>query len=56
MPNDRTQMRRDTPKDCKVDFARLVCDYQPQKLEPKQLHITMGSDRIYYPGEVSTKT
>eukprot|EP01082_Thalassiosira_pseudonana_P012372 g11214.t1 g11214 contig5:382941-386300(-) len=47
IPNDRF-------KD--ITYAKFVCDYRPGKSEPNRTRLTMGGDRINYPGEVGTPT
>jgi hypothetical protein len=44
------------PKDRMVTYARLCCDYRPQKSEPYRCRITVGGDWTDHVGEVSTKT
>jgi hypothetical protein len=43
------------PRDRTVTYGRLVCDIQPQKTEQHHVSLTVGGDRIDYPGETSTK-
>ena len=33
-----------------------MCNYRPQKEEANRCRITVGGDRVEYPGDVSTKT
>jgi hypothetical protein len=33
-----------------------VCDYKPHKSDPHQVRMTVGGDRIEYPGVLATKT
>jgi hypothetical protein len=44
------------PSGCTATYARFVCDYRPQKAEPYRTRITVGGDKIDYPGDVSTRT
>jgi hypothetical protein len=44
IPNDRT-----------VTYGRLVCDIQQNKSEQHRVRLTVGGDRIDYPGETATK-
>ena len=39
-----------------VTYARFCANVRPQKEETHRCRITVGGDRIDYPGEVSTKT
>jgi hypothetical protein len=43
------------PKERTVTYGRLVCDIRPQKAEQHRLRLTVGGDRINYPGETATK-
>ena len=38
-----------------LTYARFVCDYRPQKEEKHRTRITVGGDRINYPGNVTTR-
>ena len=38
-----------------VTYARFVCDYIPQNEEKHRTRITVGGDRINYPGNVTTR-
>ena len=46
------------PKDRLKDqtYARIVADERPEKEEPDQIRVTMGGDRINYPGDCGTPT
>jgi hypothetical protein len=48
--------KHQVPKGRKVTYARFCCDFRPQKDEPNRCRITVGGDRLDYPGEVATKT
>jgi hypothetical protein len=37
-------------------YAKFVCAYKPHKSDPHRVQMTVGGDRIEYPGEVATKT
>ena len=49
---------QDIPADRRKDvtYGRVVVDYQPQKEDPNRIQLTVGGDRIKYPGNVSTPT
>ena len=47
--------RRDIPKDRKVTYEWIVCNYRPQKKEASWCRITVGGDRVEYPGDFSIK-
>jgi hypothetical protein len=44
------------PKGKKVTYLKIVAAYRPEKANPHRIHFTVSSDRIDYPGDVSTKT
>jgi hypothetical protein len=46
------------PKDRLKDqtYARIVADERPEKPEPDRIRVTMGGDRINYPGDCGTPT
>lgn len=44
------------PKDRTAAYIRTVCADRPEKTNPKRVRITIGGDRINYPGNTSTKT
>ena len=44
------------PKGRKVTYGRIVVDYRPTKSEPNRTRLTVGGDRIDYPGVVRTDT
>ena len=48
--------KHEVPYYKKVTYARFLCNYRPQKEEKERTRITVGGNRIYYQGEVSTKT
>jgi hypothetical protein len=60
MPTGTETMRfikhTDVPSDRKATYARFVCDERPLKTETKRVRITVGGDKIDYPGKVSTPT
>jgi len=46
----------DVPKDRKVTYCRIVVADRPRKAEPRRVRVTVGGDKVDYPGETSTKT
>ena len=44
------------PKGRTAAYIRFVCADRPEKINPKRVRITIGGDRIDYPGNTSTKT
>ena len=39
-----------------VTYARIVCNYRPEKADPHRVRITVGGNRINYPGDCGTPT
>ena len=39
-----------------VTYTRVVCEIRPQKEDPNRTRITIGGNRICYPGDTGTKT
>jgi hypothetical protein len=60
MPNGTNTMRfikhTDMPADRKATYVRIVCDERPLKTETKRVRLTVGGDKIDYPGKVATPT
>eukprot|EP00978_Attheya_sp_CCMP212_P006675 scaffold15489_cov53-Attheya_sp.AAC.3 len=44
------------PTDRKTTYVRIICDECPLKTETKRVHLTVGGDKIDYPGKVATPT
>jgi hypothetical protein len=44
------------PKGRIPTYVKFVCAYKPHKYNPYRVRMTVGGDRIEYPGEVATKT
>jgi hypothetical protein len=44
------------PKDRKITYGKIVCDYKPHKKEKERVRLTVGSDRLDYSGDVATST
>jgi hypothetical protein len=44
------------PKDRKITYGKIVCDYKPQKKEKERVRLTVGGDRLDYSGDVATST
>ncbi len=47
IPSDRWQ---------DVTYSWVVCEVRPQKDDPNRMHITIGGNRICYPGDTGTRT
>jgi hypothetical protein len=39
-----------------ITYTRVVCEVRPQKQDPNRTRITIGGNRICYPGDTGTKT
>ena len=39
-----------------ITYSRVVCEVRPQKEDPNRTRITIGGNRICYPGDCGTKT
>jgi hypothetical protein len=48
--------RSEMPQGREATYAKYVCEYKPHKQEQERTRITVGGDRIDYPGEVATKS
>jgi hypothetical protein len=44
------------PKDQPPTYAKVVVAYRPQKDDPHCIRITAGGNKIFYPGELTTRT
>ena len=42
------------PRNKKVTYANMVCDYRPLKSEPYRVRLTVGGDRLDYPHDASS--
>jgi hypothetical protein len=42
------------PKDCKITYGKLVCDFKPNKTEKHWVRLTVGGDRPEYSGDTAT--
>jgi hypothetical protein len=60
MPTGTNTMRfikhTDVPADRTATYVRIVCDERPLKTETKRVRLTVGGDKIDYPGNVATPT
>mgnify|MGYP000951902412 CR=1 FL=1 len=48
--------KRDIPQGRTATYIRIVVADRPRKTEPERVRMTVGGDRVDYPGEVTTKT
>jgi hypothetical protein len=48
----------DIPSDrrSEITYSKVVCKVRPEKSDPARTRITIGGNRICYPGDVGTKT
>jgi hypothetical protein len=46
----------DIPKDRKITYGKIVCDYKPHKKEKERVRLTVGRNRLDYSGDVATST
>jgi hypothetical protein len=44
------------PKDQKITYGKIVCDYKPHKKEKERVRLTVGGDKLDYSGDVATST
>jgi hypothetical protein len=44
------------PKDRKITYGKISCEYKPLKKEKERVKLTVGGDRLDYPGDVATST
>jgi hypothetical protein len=44
------------PKDRKITYGKIVCDYKPHKKEKERVRFTVGGNRLDYSGDVATYT
>jgi hypothetical protein len=44
------------PKDRKITYGKIVCDYKPHKIEKERVRLTVGGDRLDYSSNVTTST
>jgi hypothetical protein len=44
------------PKDRKITYGKLVCDFKPNKTEKHRVILTVGGDRLDYSGDTATPT
>jgi hypothetical protein len=47
---------KNIPKDRKITYGKIVCDYKPHKKEKERVRLTFGGDRLDYSGDVATST
>jgi hypothetical protein len=44
------------PKDRKITYGKIFCDYKPHKKEKERVRLTVGGNRLDYSGDVATST
>jgi hypothetical protein len=47
---------KNIPKDRKITYGKIVCDYKPHKQEKERVRLTVGGDKLDYSGDVATST
>jgi hypothetical protein len=47
---------KNTPKDRKVTYGKIVCDYKPHKKGKERVRLAVGGDRLDYSGDVAAST
>jgi hypothetical protein len=45
---------KNIPKDRKITYSKIVCDYKPHKKEKERVRLTVGGDILDYSGDVAT--
>jgi hypothetical protein len=45
---------KNIPKDRKITYGKIVCDYKPHKKEKERVRLTVEGDRLDYSGDVAT--
>ena len=50
--------KHDIPQDRwhDITYARIVCSYRPEKTDPNRVWLTVGGNKINYPGDCGTPT
>ena len=51
---DKNSVPNNRHKDC--TYAKIVASYRPEKADPNRIRITVGGDKINYPGDCGTPT
>jgi hypothetical protein len=44
------------PKDRKITYGKIFCDYKPHKKEKERVRLMVGGERLDYSGDVATST
>jgi hypothetical protein len=47
---------KNIPKDRKITYGRIACDYKPHNQEKERIRLTVGGDKLDYSGDVATST
>jgi hypothetical protein len=47
---------KNIPKDRKITYGKIVCDYKPHKKEKERARLTVVGDRLDYTGDIATST
>jgi hypothetical protein len=44
------------PKNRRITYGKIVCDYKPHKKEKERVRLTVGGDILVYSGNIATST
>jgi hypothetical protein len=47
---------KNIPKDRKITYGKIVCDYKPHKQKKERVPLTVGGDKLDYSSNVATST
>jgi hypothetical protein len=47
---------KNIPKDRKIAYGKIVCDYKPHKQEKERVRLTVIGDKLNFSGDVATST
>jgi hypothetical protein len=47
---------KNIPKERKITYGKIVCDYKPHMQEKERVRLTVGGDKINYSRDVATST
>jgi hypothetical protein len=47
---------KNIPKDRKITYGKIVCDYKPHNQEKERVRLTVGGDILDYSGDIATST
>jgi hypothetical protein len=47
---------KNIPKDRKITYGEIACDYKPHKQEKERVRLPIGGDKLNYSGDIATST